>query len=704
MRRLILVLTTIVLMGVGTSMPVSSTRASSQFAMATSKSKTVSTANKRLDTYMKALVAQNRFSGVVLVAQKGKILLSKGYGLADQQNKVTNSPTMKYPAPGITFSMSLVTTLKLEEQGKIHDADLVCSFLSSCPDSWKPMTVGMVLNGTSSLPDSNWESTGHTVDDTLAACQAQPLTGTPVTQLDYRNCTPLVLGLIAEKVTGKPWATFMRDTVFTPAGMKNSGQMTDSLIPPARAEDYSGGNPDPSTRYNTYFAVYSTLRDIYAYDQALFAGKLISKASLARMSVPRDSVRPSDLNIANGHWAYFWKTGTVFKHGVIYTISNVHSFTAINMRFPKDGLTIVVLSNEDLNDVEGVGVHAAAIVFGAKVPAAPAGPTGPPPVTVDPTKAIQATINTDGGCTTEPLCYVNLPIATPDGIWTPFGGTGKAVHINTTTNTATTITVVQQAYDASGGSDTQSIVSWNGQIWTTDQKDSAIARIDPATDRVVETIHVDTHVALLAVSGDTLWISAADAAGFSLVRFDLVTKKVVATIPNLGQVFALLPTPDALWAALWDTSEFVRIDPATNQVVARFKAGTNPQALALGDGSLWVANGFGHYLTRMDPATGKIESTIPLDQHGDAKDSFPWCACEAVTIDANGVWAIAHDTRKLVHIDPQTNRVTSSLTLPNAPDGTPLQPWDVLSAEGSLWVTAAPHVVLRIDPKTLETP
>jgi streptogramin lyase len=72
-----------------------------------------------------------------------------------------------------------------------------------------------------------------------------------------------------------------------------------------------------------------------------------------------------------------------------------------------------------------------------------------------------------------------------------------------------------------------------------------------------------------------------------------------------------------------------------------------------------------------------------------------------VTVDARGVWAIANNTRSLVHIDPQTNRVTSSLTLPKAPGGTPMQPWDVLSAEGSLWVTATPHAMLRVDPMAM---
>jgi CubicO group peptidase (beta-lactamase class C family)/streptogramin lyase len=657
---------------------------------------------KKINSYLTSLADESRFSGAVLVAQKGRVLLSKGYGMADQADNRLNSSTTKYPVGGVTTATTLVVGLKLEEQGTLHDADLVCSYLSSCPDSWKAMTVGMVLDGTAGMPDAGWEFAGTTVTDTLATCQSQALIAPLGTGLHYGNCTVVVLGLAAEKATGKTWAELLSSLIFTPAGMKNSGLMTDDLVPPARAEDYSGGNPDPSTRYNTYFALYATVRDVYAFDQALFSGKILSKASLARLMAARAAFQPPDINIGNGHWATGWKMGTAFGHHVIYTLNDIHSFSAINMRFPKDGLTIIVISNDDQNDVEGAGIHASAAVFGAKVPAAPTGPVGPPPAVVDPSRAIQATVNVDAGCTTEPFCNPSVPVAATGVIWAAFAGTGRVVRIDTTTNTASAITVVQQAYDPNAETDTGSVALWNGQVWTTDLHDNAIARVDPATDRVVEIVAVGTTADFLAPSADSLWIAGNQfSPNPPLIRFDATTRKAVATIPNLGLIEGLLATPDAVWASLRDTAEVVRIDPATNQVAARFKAGTNPQSLALGDGSLWVANGIGHYLTRMDPATGKIQAIIQLDQHGDARDPGYGCGCQSVTIDANGVWAVAHDTHSLVRIDPQTNRITSSLTLPKAADGTPMQPWDVLSAEGSLWVTVTPHAMLRIDPKPM---
>ncbi len=146
---------------------------------------------------------------------------------------------------------------------------------------------------------------------------------------------------------------------------------------------------------------------------------------------------------------------------------------------------------------------------------------------------------------------------------------------------------------------------------------------------------------------------------------------------------------------------FLCIDPATDKIVARIRVGTDPQGLAVGAGSLWVANGFGHYITRIDLTTGRVLSTIMLDAHGSRPEPYAWCACRSVTFSDGAVWAIAHDNHTLVRIDPRINQITSSLTLAMAPDSTPLEPFSVAMGEGSLWVSADPHFLIRVNPQTM---
>ena len=268
----------------------------------------------------------------------------------------------KYPLAGISFAMSLVAALKLEEQRTLHDGALVCAYLPSCPAAWKHLTIGMVIDNTAGLPNWDWEHQGNTVADSLAGCQSEALSIT----VDYQNCTVIVLGTIFEKVTGKPWATVMRAALFGPAGMAHSGRITDALVPPARASAYSGDQPNPGTHFNTYYHVYATLQDVYAYDNAIFGGKIISQHALQRLLAPKTEVSPPDAGITAEQQAAQWKLGTLGGHRVVLTTGSSAAFTAANVRFPNDDVTVIVLSNEDQNDVEAVAVQLAELVLGIR--------------------------------------------------------------------------------------------------------------------------------------------------------------------------------------------------------------------------------------------------------------------------------------------------------------------------------------------------
>lgn len=336
-------------------------------SVAASSPRSADAAGTRINAYLKGLAARNQLSGAVLVARQSTILLAKGYGMAVRESRVPNSPTTKYPVAGVSASISLVTALKLEELGKLRDAALICSYFPSCPPSWRSTTVGMVLDGTAGLNEVNWGRPGHTTAQSLIQCQGLPRAAAPGTQVGYGNCTVVVLGTILEKVTGKPWTTVIRQAIFRPARMTHSGRVTDSLLPPARAQDYSGSTPDSDVVYNDYFQVYSTLRDVYGYDNALFAGRILSHPSLTRLFAPRGAVSPPDANVTAEQQAAKWKVGRVVGHQVIFTTDDTKDFTAANMRFPQDGATVIVISNDAHDDVEAIAVHAAALLFGERV-------------------------------------------------------------------------------------------------------------------------------------------------------------------------------------------------------------------------------------------------------------------------------------------------------------------------------------------------
>jgi CubicO group peptidase (beta-lactamase class C family) len=303
------------------------------------------------------LSAQGKFSGAVLVARKGGILLSKGYGMADRARKVSNSPNTLYPLGGVSFSLTILGTLWLEEHGKLADQAHICTYVPGCPAGWQPITVHMVLEGTSQIPNYDWGQPGHTTAQSVRALEAEQLDGTPGSSVDYQNGDVLVLGTIIEKVSGEHWAAFLQHAIFGPAGMTHSGRVTRALVPPVRAQDYSGDTADDKASFDDYFQAYGTASDVYAYDEALFGGRLVSRATLARLFGP--GVAAGDL-----HSGFTWQTGRVAGHQAVYTSKGTMSFSATNMRFPREGVTVVVASNDDTNLVRSIATHLATVVFG----------------------------------------------------------------------------------------------------------------------------------------------------------------------------------------------------------------------------------------------------------------------------------------------------------------------------------------------------
>ncbi|GAC1641414.1 MAG: hypothetical protein NVS4B2_30940 [Chloroflexota bacterium] len=645
-----------------------------------------------MDAYLSGMAARYQFSGAVLVAQKGNIVLAKGYGVADRKKNLPNSSTVRYPVGGVNTSMTLAAGLKLEEQGKLHDSDSVCSYLASCSHSWKPMTIRMLLDGTSAVGDAGWGIPGRTTSQSLTQCEVEPLIAAPGTQLNYQNCTVVVLGTIIQKVTGKRWDTAMRQLILRPAGMNRSGRISDQSPPPAFAQDYSGNQPKPAEYYNDYFAIYSTASDLYRYDNALSTGKLLSQHSLYRLTAPRDIVNPPDPGIEGARWAYKWKTGTAFGHQVLYTTDRAHSFSTMNMLFPTRDVAIIVISNDDQNDFRSVAAHIGAILFGEPA-ASSAAPLAP---AVNPSRAIVATIKTSFG--------FGITAGT-SAVWVPGPpGSGSVVRINPRTNK---VVATVRINDPSRMDPGDPALTWvavgHGQVWVADRVHSAVARIDPTTNRVVARVPLGIRPFGLTIAGNTLWAdNSYEDAGVvrnTIVRVDLHTQKVVATITNadtnLGQPYLVMAaTPDALWFADWASATLKRLDVATNKVVAAIQTGPQPTSLAVAGGSIWVSNHFSDLVARVDPTTNSMAATIPLGGYPVGPIDAD-CCHSAVAAGAGGVWTITGSgNRALVRIDPQTNEATGSLTFSQGIDV-------VAVGDGSVWVGVG-NQIDRIDPRAMQ--
>jgi hypothetical protein len=182
--------------------------------------------------------------------------------------------------------------------------------------------------------------------------------------ITYSSCASLVLGTIIEQITNGLWESFLFGGTPSAFGMHNTWRLTDAVATSAAARAYEGADLDPNVVYNDSYEAYATVHDIYAYDNALFGGKLLPPPYLTTLFAPRATAGQQDPGIAARGTGYLWRIGTAFGWRVIYTNAMNHSFSVLNMRFPDAGVTIVVISNESQDDAEGIALHTTALALG----------------------------------------------------------------------------------------------------------------------------------------------------------------------------------------------------------------------------------------------------------------------------------------------------------------------------------------------------
>jgi YVTN family beta-propeller protein len=474
--------------------------------------------------------------------------------------------------------------------------------------------------------------------------------------------------------------------------MRHAGLVVDGRPPSTLAADYQGGVRDTGVYYSAFLQLYADIRDVYAFNRAYFAGRLLHRATLERTLAPRDFVKPPDPNVDESRWGYRWHVGTTLGHQVIYFTSNANDFSIADFYFPGPDVTVIILSNERQNDVESIALHLASGALG--VPLEPQHVALAP--SVSPSKAIVGKVTVPYGFTLT---------GSSNAVWVPQPVSGKVVRIDPASNRIVAHVKVAGRYSVGHDKVSNALIAARGdQIWTAEGLHRSVDRIDPVTNRVVKRIPVGILPFGVALGGRWLWTthnSYEDPGGkHTIVQVDLRTERVVARLTNdnapIGQPFLqLAATPDALWYEEWTSGTIKRVDAVTHKVIATIRAGIAPTALAVGAGSVWTGNHNSDLVTRINPATNTLQATIPLQGYPSGQPGGDCCG-GTIIVGAGAVWAIAGSgARPLVRIDPATNEVTSALTFP--------QSLGYLAIAGSsVWAQVSDaDVIYRIEPKAM---
>lgn len=318
--------------------------------------------------YMDAQVRTSRFTGAVLVARAGQVLFARGYGMANLEHGIPNTPQTKFRLGSITKQFTAVAFLQLQEKGKLSVQDPVCKYVPECPAAWAPITIHHLLTHTSGIPNfTSFPDYRDTMmiasppEKSLLRFRDKPLEFAPGERYSYSNSGYVLLGYILEKVSGQSYEQYLRENILAPAGMSNTGYDWSSTVLPGRASGYArrGQSGYANAEYihmsipHAAGAMYSTVEDFVKWDQALYGDTLLKPASREAMFTP-----------AKDNYAYGWIVRDVAGRKTVSHGGGINGFNTAFTRYPGEKLMVVAFSNVEGTRVGPVASDLAAIALG----------------------------------------------------------------------------------------------------------------------------------------------------------------------------------------------------------------------------------------------------------------------------------------------------------------------------------------------------
>ena len=316
----------------------------------------------RLNQVVQPYADAQMFMGSVLVAKNGKVIFSQSYGMADLEWSVPNSPTTRFNIASMTKQFTAASILLLEDRGKLKTADLVRKYLPQAPASWDKITIYHLLTHTSGIRDDAAKYEPGTPDKLVF--NDSPLNFQPGEQWSYTNLGYIVLGYLLERISGQTYEEFVHENIFKPLGMNDSGLLSNVTVIPRRATGYWPGNngienadrPDPRMHFSAG-SLYSSTEDLLRWNEGLFSGKVLTPASLRKMTTP-----------FKGEYACGVYVKRVNGHLMIEHDGNNIGFNSDMAYYPEDKIAVIVLANLNGTVTSEMTMALAAVAHGETPP------------------------------------------------------------------------------------------------------------------------------------------------------------------------------------------------------------------------------------------------------------------------------------------------------------------------------------------------
>jgi len=291
--------------------------------------------------------------GVALVTRAGTVRTERAAGLADAAAGVPCTPRTRFQLCSISKQFAAAAALLLAEAGRLALDDPVERWLPGGPSQWSGVTLHHLLSHTAGVP--HWcEAPGLDpaepvpVGERLAAIQAAPLRTAPGQAWHYSSPGFVLVGLIVERASGRPYAQFLTERILGPLDL--TATSVGGPPPEPAARGYRDGRPvtpfDLAAMTGTG-DIWSTAADLARFTAALHAGNLITNESLHAMLTPHAPIEDDDETLITTGYGYGMFTGTFAGQAAYYHPGDNPGYQSFSGWLPDLAASLVVLANDE---------------------------------------------------------------------------------------------------------------------------------------------------------------------------------------------------------------------------------------------------------------------------------------------------------------------------------------------------------------------
>jgi len=319
----------------------------------------------KIADYVHADMARRRIPGLaLLVAKDHRTIFAANYGVANLELETPVTDRTSFEIASMTKQFTDAAVLMLSEHGKLALTDRLAKY-SDLPPAWQSITIEELMNHTAGLRD-DWDEEDSfflsrtTDEEFFDALKAAPLKFEPGTDWSY-GCGPFVLGLVIQRVSGKPYAQFMRESIFRPLGMTSTDVNDPVPVVAGRAAGYvirdgvlrNGIRISAAAEARADVGIRTTARDLALWDAGLDGTSLLSARSRELMFTPARLSDGQPTLYGLGWFITPFRGHPEIAHGGGFRTG----FSTVIARYPDDHLTVIVLTNLQ-------GAHAYSIARG----------------------------------------------------------------------------------------------------------------------------------------------------------------------------------------------------------------------------------------------------------------------------------------------------------------------------------------------------